>query len=143
MILFLAFAAGVGAAEIDALQQSVARCDRVAVRRTFEAEPQRRGDFVAGLFREQEAIVEARLALAERRRSLRGTGGKLALESRRAIDNEAHDLEDRQNALNDRRILDGARRDALNQLRALYLVSCRGKDEAAKVPALSIEGSGA
>ena len=128
MLLFLLASAS---AELDALDQAVARCDRAASTPAFASESERRSKFQLDAYREQEAIVAARLDLAQRRREYREAAApkkasaedpKLALED--AV------IEDRQRALNDQRMLEGLRRDAMDSMRRHFLAHCAsGKDK--------------
>src|SRR5438067_198129 len=61
-------------ADLDALDQAVARCDRNAANPAFAGEAARRSQFLLDAYREQEAIVAARLDLSDRRRALREAG---------------------------------------------------------------------
>ena len=60
-------------ADLDALDQAVARCDRGAANPVFSAEAARRSQFLLDAYREQEAIVTERLAVNDQRRALRET----------------------------------------------------------------------
>jgi hypothetical protein len=62
-LLFLAAAS----ADLDALDQAVARCDRGIANPAFSAEAGRRSSFLLATYREQESIVAARLDLSQRR----------------------------------------------------------------------------
>ena len=69
-LLFLVAAS----AQLDALNQAVARCDRGTANPVFAAETATRSSFLLDAYREQEAIVAARLDLAQRRATLREAG---------------------------------------------------------------------
>ena len=114
-------------ADLDALDQAVARCDRTAVNPMFAGEAQRRSEFLLGAYHEQAAIVADRLALAEQRRSLReGTDLRASerKETEKQLDLQQAALEDRQKALNDRRMLEGIREDAMDSMRHYFLLNC-------------------
>ena len=57
-------------AELSALDQAVARCDRGVANPAFSSESARRSQFLLDTYREQEAIVAARLDLSQRRATL-------------------------------------------------------------------------
>jgi hypothetical protein len=123
-LLFLAAAS----ADLDALDQAVARCDRTAANPVFSGEAARRSQFLLDAYREQEAIVADRLALADQRRTLREAGAIKASEQKQ-FDLQAAAIEDRQKALNDKRMLEGIRQDAMDNMRRYFLTNCpAGKD---------------
>lgn len=129
--LFLVAAAA--SADLDALDQAVARCDRVAVNPMFAGEAARRSQFLLDAYRQQEAIVSDRLALADQRRTLRETPpAKLAdqKQQEKQLDLQDASIEDRQKALNDQRMLEGIRQDAMDNMRRYFLTNCPagGKD---------------
>ena len=111
-------------ADLDQLGSAVVRCDRIAATPAFAGEAGRRSDFLRQAFREQEAIVGARLALAQRRRELREVAATKsgADEAKFALDEAA--IEDRQRALNDQRMLEGIRQDTMDSLRRHFLLNC-------------------
>jgi hypothetical protein len=129
MPLFLFAAAS---ADLDALDQAVARCDRTAVNPAFASESARRSQFLLDAYKEQEGIVNDRLALAEQRRALReATDTKAAdqKQTEKQLDLQQAALEDRQKALNDKRMLEGIRQDAMDTMRHYFLSNCpAGKD---------------
>jgi hypothetical protein len=118
--LFLLAAAS---ADLDALDQAVARCDRVAANPAFAGEAARRSQFLLDAYREQEAIVADRLALADQRRALREAGPIKASEAKQ-LDLQDQAIEDRQKALNDKRMLEGIRQDAMDNMRRYFLTNC-------------------
>jgi hypothetical protein len=123
-LLFLAAAS----ADLDALDQAVARCDRVAANPAFSGEAARRSQFLLDTYKEQEAIVADRLALAEQRRTLREAGSIKAADQKQ-LDLQDQAIEDRQKALNDKRVLEGIRQDAMDNMRRYFLTNCpAGKD---------------
>jgi hypothetical protein len=123
-LLFLAAAS----ADLDALDQAVARCDRVAANPAFSGEAARRSQFLLDTYKEQEAIVADRLALADQRRTLRETGPIKAADAKQ-LDLQEQAIEDRQKALNDKRLLEGIRQDAMDNMRRYFLTNCpAGKD---------------
>ena len=117
--LFLALAS----ADLDALDQAVARCDRVSANPAFAGEAARRSQFLLDAYKEQEAIVADRLALADQRRTLREAGPIKASESKQ-LDLQDQAIEDRQKALNDKRLLEGIRQDAMDNMRRYFLTNC-------------------
>ncbi len=120
MPLFLFFAAS---ADLDALDQAVERCDRGMANPAFSAEAGRRSSFLLETFREQESIVAARLDVSQRRASLREAGAIKASEEKKLSLEEAA-IEDRQKALNDQRMLEGIRQDAMDSMRRYFLMNC-------------------
>lgn len=108
--------------DLDALRANVAKCEKAAVSKVFTDEPQRRAGFLVDSVKEQQDIAAGRLALAERRRKLRtATNGT---DTADAITATSLELDDRQQALNDRRAVDAVYREALDFLRQHYLTSC-------------------
>jgi hypothetical protein len=119
-LLFLAAAS----ADLDALDNAVARCDRGFANPAFSSEAGRRSQFLLDAYREQESIVMARLDISQRRRDLREAGAKknAAEEAKLGLEDAA--LEDRQRALNDQRMLEGIRQDAMDSMRRYFLLNC-------------------
>ena len=109
--------------DLDALDQAVARCDRHAANPVFAGEAARRSQFLLDAYREQEAIVADRLALADQRRAVREAGPVKASDQKQ-FDLQAAALEDRQKALNDKRMLEGIRQDAMDTMRRYFLTNC-------------------
>ena len=127
-LLFLAAAS----ADLDALDQAVARCDRHAANPVFSGEAGRRSQFLLDAYKEQEAIVADRLALADQRRALR-EAGSVKTSDQKQFDLQAAAIEDRQKALNDKRMLEGIRQDAMDNMRRYFLTNCpAGGKESAK-----------
>jgi hypothetical protein len=117
-------------ADLDALDQAVGRCDRTVANPAFSAEASRRSQVLIETYKEQEAIVAARLDIAERRRALREASARknAAEEQKLALEDSA--IEDRQRALNDKRMLEGIRQDAMDTMRRYFLINCpAGKDK--------------
>lgn len=130
MMPLIIFAAA-ASADLDALDQAVARCDRNMSNPVFSAEAARRSQFLLDAFREQEAIVNERLALANQRRALReGSSGPTVTrlseqkQVEKQIDLQQAALDDRQKALNDQRMLEGIRQDAMDSMRRYFLNNC-------------------
>lgn len=118
-LLFLAAVS----ADLDSLDQAVTHCERSAVNPIFAGEAGRRSEFLLDAYREQEAIVNDRLALAGQRRTLRQAGSVRASEQKQ-LDLQQADLDDRQKALNDKRMLEGIREDTMDSLRHYFLLNC-------------------
>ena len=118
-LLFLVTAS----AELDALNHAVARCDRGTANPAFSSEAAQRSAFLLDTYREQEAIVAARLDLSQRRATIREAGAIKAADEKKFSLEEAA-IEDRQRALNDRRMLEGIRRDAMDSMRRYFLMNC-------------------
>src|SRR5690348_1003510 len=128
-LLFLAAAS----ADLDALDQAVARCDRSIANPVFSGEAARRSSFLLDAYKEQEGIVADRLALADQQRALReATNIKPAevKQTQKQLDLQQAAIDDRQKALNDRRLLEGIRDDATDSMRRYFLMNCPagGKD---------------
>ena len=116
------------AADLDALDQAVVRCDRATASPAFASETARRSQFLLDAYRAQEVIVGDRLALADKRRALREAGPIKAADDK-AIKLDEAALDDRQRALNDKRMLEGIRQDAMDTMRRYFLSNCpAGKD---------------
>ncbi|GAA3898387.1 hypothetical protein GCM10022276_16670 [Sphingomonas limnosediminicola] len=123
-LLFLAAAS----ADLDALDQAVSSCDRAAANPVFSGEGARRSQFLLDAYREQESIVTARADLSDRRRAAREAGSLKAADDKQMKLEDAA-LEDRQRALNDKRMLEGIRQDAMDTMRRYFLNNCpAGKD---------------
>ena len=122
-LLFLAAAS----VDLDTLNQAVAHCDRAAVNPMFAGEAARRSQFLLDAYHEQEAIVNDRLALADQRRALREDSSMKPAEQKeleKQLDAQQADLDDRQKALNDKRMLEGIREDAMDSMRHYFLLNC-------------------
>jgi hypothetical protein len=118
-LLFLAAAS----ADLESLDHAVARCDRGVINPAFSNEAARRSNFLLGAYREQ-AIVAARLDLAQRHRDLREASGKKNSAEEQKLELERAAIEDRQRALNDQRMLEGIRQDTMDAMRRYFLVNC-------------------
>jgi len=114
-------------ADLDALDQAVARCDRHVANPVFSGEAARRSLFLLDAYKEQEGIVADRLALADQRRALReATDVKAAdiKQTEKQLDLQQAALDDRQKALNDKRLLEGIREDAMDSMGRYFLMNC-------------------
>ena len=109
-------------ADLDALDQAVTRCDRGFANPAFSAEAAKRSQFLLNAYRDQEAIVAERLDIAQRRRDLRENGRKSTEDQKLTL--ESASIDDRQHALNDRRMLEGIRQDAMDSMRRYFLLNC-------------------
>jgi len=131
-LLFLAAAS----ADLDALDQAVARCDRHVANPVFSGEAARRSLFLLDAYKEEEAIVADRLALSDQRRALREATDTKAADAKQTenqLDLQQAALDDRQKALNDKRLLEGIRQDAMDSMRRYFLMNCpAGGRETAK-----------
>jgi hypothetical protein len=119
-------------ADLDALDQAVARCDRNAANPVFSAEAARRSQFLLDAYREQEAIVNDRLTMNDQRRALRETPPAKLTEQKqleKQLDLQQAALDDRQKALNDKRMLEGIREDAMDSMRRYFLNNCPAGSE--------------
>ena len=123
-------------ADLDTLDQAVARCDRAAVNPMFAGEAARRSEFLLDAYKEQEAIVEERLTINEQRRALREAPDLKPADQKQTekqLDLQQAALDDRQKALNDKRMLEGIREDAMDSMRRYFLLNCPaggGQDKA-------------
>ena len=118
-LLFL-FAAS---ADLDALNNAVPRCHRRTANPVFAAEQAQRSASILEAYRDQEAIVALRLAVSQKRAAMREAGKILAADEKKVWLEEAA-IEDRQRARNDKRMLDGLRRDAMDTMRRYFLLNC-------------------
>jgi hypothetical protein len=118
-LLFIAAAS----ADLDALDTAVQRCERTAVNPMFAGEAGRRSQFLLDAYKEQEGIVADRLALADQRRALRESGPVKASDEKQ-LDLQQSDLDDRQKALDDKRLLENIREQAMDSLRHYFLLNC-------------------
>jgi len=114
-------------ADLDALDQAIARCDRNAANPVFAAEAERRSQFLLDTYKEQEAIVTERVALTDQRRTLREAplakpADQKQAEKQLVLQQAA--LDDRQKTLNDKRMLEGIRQDATDSMRRYFLNNC-------------------
>ena len=123
-------------ADLDALDQTVARCDRHVANPVFSGEAARRSLFLLDAYKEQEGIVADRLALADQQRALREATDMKAADAKQTekqLDLQQAALDDRQKALNDKRLLEGIRDDAMDSMRRYFLMNCPvGGKETAK-----------
>ena len=122
-LLFLAAAS----ADLDTLDQAVARCDRHVANPVFSGEAARRSLFLLDAYKEQEGIVADRLTLADQRRTLREATDMKASDAKateKQLDLQQAALDDRQKALNDKRLLEGIREDAMDSMRRYFLMNC-------------------
>ena len=114
-------------ADLDALDQAVARCDRTSVNPMFAGEAARRSEFLLDAYRQQAAIVADRLSLSDQRRSLREAANGKGPDDKqleKQLDLQEAALDDRQKALNDKRMLEGIREDAMDSMRHYFLLNC-------------------
>jgi hypothetical protein len=119
-------------ADLDALDQAVARCDRNAANPVFSSEAARRSQFMLDTYREQEAIVNDRLTMNDQRRALREAPPAKLTEQKlqeKQLDLQQAALDDRQKALNDKRMLEGIREDAMDSMRRYFLNNCPAGSE--------------
>lgn len=111
------------AADLDALDQSVTQCDRAAANPVFAAEAARRSQFLVDVYKQEEAIVNARLAIAAQRQALQQSGTHSAAEEK-DLDLQNATLDDKQKALQDQKTLESAREDAMDAMRRYFLLHC-------------------
>lgn len=128
MLIYLASVIANGAPSLDEIDQAVAKCESKVMVRTYQEEPDRRRAFAIAAYREQEAIVTARQALAARRlAALQPTvGGTMSppQDQAAAFSLESQQLTERQQELDDARMLNGLREQALDLMRQQYVSKC-------------------
>lgn len=110
-------------ADLDALDQAVTQCDRTAANPVFAGEAARRSKFLIDAYKEQEAIVNARLDIATQRQALADAGGHTATQAKE-LDLQDSALDARMKALNDQRSLEAAREAAMDSMRNYFLLHC-------------------
>ena len=110
-------------ADLEALDQAVTQCDRNAANPAFAGEAARRSQFLVDVYKEQEAIVNARVAIASERQALREAGGATPAQDK-DLDAQSAALDDRQKALQDQKTLESAREDAMDAMRRYFLIHC-------------------
>lgn len=137
-LLLLALAVPNEAPSLTALADGVARCDRPATTSVFQAEEARRTGFLTQAYAEQEAIVHERAAIAARRQVLRAptpTPGQVNSDTDALLTLAAAMIADRQQALDDARLLERLRREAIDQMRRQFLATCGDGRRRAGAPA--------
>jgi len=114
--------------DLSTIDTAVAKCDTKIMTKTFTDEPPRRRAFVIAAFAEQQEIVKARRALAEKRMALtqQGQTVQVTADQREGIEREGQALAERQRELDDVRMLNGLREDALDLMRKQYITTCSG-----------------
>ena len=136
MMLALLLAAELSAdgPDLAVIDKAVARCDARIMTSTFTAEPQRRRAFAIAAYHEQESIVAARRALATKRLApvlvATPAAGGLAPAGNADLEREAGLVAERQQELDDIRMLAGQRDQLLDMMRQQYLTKCSGKLDA-------------
>lgn len=130
LALLLAAALASEGPDLAALDKAVARCDAKTMTATFAAEPQRRRAFAIDAYHEQESIVAARRALAMKRLApvlvATPAAGGLTPASNSDLDHEAGLIAERQQELDDTRMLSSQRDQLLDLMRQQYLAKCSG-----------------
>ncbi len=123
-MISLLFIIALASADLDMLDQQVARCDRAAASPTFAAEAGRRSQFLIDAYKQQESITQARLDIAGKRQALREAAGRSDASQDKALDLQSATLDDRMKALNDQRSLEAAREQAVDATRHYFLLHC-------------------
>lgn len=137
-LFLLALAVPNEAPSLTALADGVARCDRPATTAVFQAEEARRTQFLTLAYAEQEAIVHERAAIAARRQLLRAgtpTPGQINTDTDAILINATALITDQQQALDDSRLLERLRREAIDQMRRQFLSTCGDGRRRASAPA--------
>ncbi len=117
----------VDGSDLPALSKAVAACDRPVVAKSVEGETKRHGAFLLDAFREQGEIAAARADLAARRRALHAAPVSKTADTDQPLASVAETLDDRQHALDDARVLDRLKQDALGWFRQQFIIQCQGK----------------
>ncbi len=133
LLLAQASAVALDGPDLAEVERAVGKCDTGAMTKVFIAEPQRRRAAFIALFNEQQAIVTARRTLAQRRFDAMSKPAMLAESAPAApplaqpdFSLEAQMIADRQQALDDARMLGAMRDNALDMMRQHYLLGCNG-----------------
>lgn len=134
LLLLLALSLPNDAPSLTALADGVARCDRPATTTVFQTEETRRTQFLTDAYAEQEAIVQERRALAVRRAALRAATVQTA-DSEAAVTLADALNADRQAVLDDARLLERLRHEAIDQMRRQFLSTCGDGRRRAGAPA--------
>lgn len=136
--LLLALSVPNEAPSLTALADGVARCDRPATTAVFQTEETRRTAFLTLAYAEQEAIVHERAAIAARRQILRAgtpTPGQINSDTDAGLTLASALIADRQQTLDDSRLLEHLRREAIDQMRRQFLSTCGDGRRRASAPA--------
>lgn len=133
LLLAQASAVALDGPDLAEVERAVGKCDTGAMTKVFGKEPERRRATVIALFNEQQAIMTARRTLAQRRFDAMSKPATPAESAPVApppaqpdFALEAQTLADRQQALDDARMLGAMRDNALDMMRQHYLLGCNG-----------------
>jgi len=122
--------------DLSEVERAVGKCDSGAMTKIFGKEPERRRAAMIAVFAEQQAIVAARRSLALRRfetmsKPAAPAPPEAALDGAVSLvanfDLEKQSLADRQQALDDARMLGDMRDKALDMMRQHYLTTCNAR----------------
>lgn len=116
--------------DFDALSKAVAKCERAVVTKTVNDTIARHSTFLIDAYAEQRAIAQARSDLAERRRKLHAgekVPGEKVADTEAALKLGGEAIDDRQQALDDRRTLDRLEQEMMYYFRQQYLTQCAGR----------------
>ena len=128
MTLLLAASLTVDGSDLDALSQAVTACDRTVVAKTVASDAARHSTFLLDGFREQQSIVAARAAIAPTRHKQREQAkAEKGGDTEASLAGVQHDIEERQQALDDARALDKLKLEAVGYFRQLYISQCSAK----------------
>lgn len=111
-------------ADLDSIDQAVTRCDRTAANPAFAGEAARRAQFLIDAYKEQETIVNARVAIAAQRDALQQAGGRTEAAQEKELDLQDAALDERAKALDDQRSLETAREQAMDSMRHYFIQHC-------------------
>ncbi len=127
MMALLILADTLTTADFAPMHNAVEKCDREAMASLNKAEPHRRAEFAGAVYAEQRAIAEERAALGAPPAASGGSGngnGSPSPAGRASLDTARAALDARQRRLDDARAVEKAWREAVEELRADFLVNC-------------------
>ena len=128
--LLLSSAVSIDGPDLAAIDRAVAKCDAKVMTATFADEPQRRRAFAIAAFSEQQDIVSARRALIARRMPPAPAITPLPVsvpvtaDDHAELDRQAQLLAQRQQELDDARMLSAMRDQVLDLMRQQYVSKC-------------------
>lgn len=120
MPVLIALLLGVTPPDPSPLRSAVEQCDRGAVAELVRAEPRRRAEFAAAIYREQRAVATDRAGVLTAAAGTSPAGATNLAAARTALDA-------RQQQLDDARAVERAWRDFVEEERADFLASCTAK----------------
>ncbi|GAC1583963.1 MAG: hypothetical protein NVS3B5_18610 [Sphingomicrobium sp.] len=114
------------------LNGAIDKCERNSAMPIFAGEAERRSAFATSIYSDQAAISAERIDFANRRRTIRESGGRVLprpANGERVLSDQTLSLmnlalDDRQRALDDRRRLETMREAAIDLTRRYFLARC-------------------